>query len=152
MCNVRRGGSRIHRCNVCGDKGHNQYKCTKLENDYGSFPLGNKDKVAKDTLIMNIVSSQSLPGYPIFQRRIDDIRNIITEFPKKVAAVVLHRRYFVNAFITGHDKTNNVCVECTVIKCDYVVGEKCLYEPMVIVTHILKCQTNVIVNVLSSMN
>ena len=93
-----------------------------------------------------------MPRYPIFQRRIDDICNIIKEFPKKVAAVVLHRRYFINAFITGHDKTNNVCVECTIIKGDYEVGEKYLFEPMVIVTHILKCQTNVIVNVLSNMN
>ena len=66
LCNVQRGGSRIQRCNVCGDRGHNQYKCQKLENDYGAFPLGNKDKVAKDTLVMNIVSPQSLPGYPIF--------------------------------------------------------------------------------------
>ena len=129
MCNVRQGGSRIHHCNVCGDRGHNQYKCQKLENDYGSFPLGNKDKVAKDTLIMNIVSPQSLPGYPLFQRRIDDIRNIIKEFPKKLAAVVLHRRYFVNAFITGHDKSINVCVECTIIKGNYEVGENaCLNQ------------------------
>ena len=67
-------------CNVCGDRDHNKYKCKKIENDYGAFPLGNKDKVAKDTLVMNIVSPQSLSGYPIFQKHIDDIRNIIKEF------------------------------------------------------------------------
>lgn len=149
LFHVRRGGSRIYHCNVCGDRGHNQYKCQRLENDFGAFLLGNIDKVARYTLITNILSVQSLPGYPIFQRRIDDVRNIINQFPKKVSAIVLYRRFSINAYPTGHEKTTNVCIECTIIKANYEIGERFLFEPMVIVTHIVKCQTNDIVNILS---
>lgn len=101
---VGKGVSRIHHCNVCGNRDHNQYTCKRLHSDFGVFPLANKDKLVRKSLIMKILSIQSLPRYPIFQRQIDDIRPIIDEFPKKVAALVMHRRFIINAYLTGHHK------------------------------------------------
>lgn len=152
LMHVKKGGSRTHHCNVCGDRGHNQYKCKRLHTDFGVFPLANKDKLARKTLIVKILSIQSLPGYPIFQRQINDIRPIIDEFPKKVAALVMHRRFLINAYLTGHHKECNTCVECTIVRENYTMGPKYLFEPNVIVTHIVKSQTNVIVNCLSTIN
>lgn len=135
---VRKGGSRIHNCNVCGDRGYNQYKCKRLDSDFGVFPLGNKDKVAKYTLIMKILSIQSLPGYSIFERQIDDTRPIINEFPKKVAATFLHRIFFINSYLTGHDKACNTCMECTIVRENYEMGPRYLFDPNIIGRHIVK--------------
>ena len=101
---VNQDGSRINHWNVCGDRGHNQYKCKILHSDFGIFPLANKDKLARKTLIVKILSNQSLPRYPIFKRQIDDIRPIINDFPKRVTVLVMHRRFLINAYVIGHDK------------------------------------------------
>ena len=64
---------------------------------------------------MKIISNQSLPRCPIFERKIDDIRPTIDELPKKVPALVVHREFLINAYITGHDKEFNTCVEYTIM-------------------------------------
>ena len=83
-----------------------------------------KDKLARKTLMVKILSIQSLPGYRIFERKIDDIRLIIDDFPKKVAALVMHWRFFIDAYLTGHDKEFNTCVECTIVKENYQMGPR----------------------------
>ena len=80
---VKQGGSRIHHCNVRGDIGHNQYKFKILHSDFVIFPLPKKDKLARKTLIVKILSNQSLPGYPIFGSQVDNIRPIIDESSKR---------------------------------------------------------------------
>ena len=85
------------------------------------IPLGNKDKLARDNLIPTILSIHLLSEFPILERQINDVRNAINEFPKKVAAIALHRKFFINAYLTGYDKTLNVYIECTIVNVNYEV-------------------------------
>ena len=64
-----------------------------MGHDSGAFPLGNKDKVARDNLTRRILSIHSPPRFPIFERQIDDVRNVINEFPIKVVDCI-DRRFF----------------------------------------------------------
>ena len=57
LIHVKQGASRSHHCNVCGDTGHNQYKCKILHADFGISPLANEDKLARKTLIVKTISN-----------------------------------------------------------------------------------------------
>ena len=89
---------------------------------------------------------------PLMVRQFHDERIVANELPKKVNALIIHKRYYIKTFL---DQTlgniapsDNICVECSIIKDNYTVEDKQLFEPSVIIRHILKNKTNVLVNLL----
>lgn len=122
-----------------------KYYCAGTPPRWGGLDWG-----LADILIVKILSVQSLPGYQIFGRQIDDTRSIINEFAKGISALALYRRFFIHTYLTGHDKT--CCVECTIVRENYRMGPIHIFEPNIIVRHILNSQTNGIVNCLSTVH
>ena len=64
----------------------------------------------------------------------------------------MHRMFLINVYVTGHDKEGNTCIKCTIIRENYQMGLRYLFEPNMIITHIVWSQSNIIVNCLSNMN
>ena len=152
---VERGCDKKKHCGLCGDTGHHQYNCRRLKADFGGVPLPNKNRTVRDTLAKNLVCSVSLPGFPIFTRQIDDERIVITEFPTKIKALIIHRRCIINPYLTGDyllgtNHANNICIECTIVKDKYEICKRQLFEPSVVVRHILESLTNVLVDLMST--
>ena len=140
---VRRGVDDKKHCGLCGDTGHHQYNYKRLKADFGG------DQVK------NIVCSISLPGFPIFTRQVDDTRIELDEFPMKIKALIIHRRCIINLYLTGDyllgtNHVNNICIECTFVKDKYEISKRQLFEPSVVVRHVLKSQTNVRVDLMST--
>ena len=50
-------------------------------------------------------------GPLIFNRKFDDIRQILKEFPNQKVALVINKRYHINHDITLVTRTNNICIE-----------------------------------------
>ena len=134
-------------CALCGDTGHHQYQCKRIKNDYGRYPLANKDNQARMELAKNLMLYVSLPNAHLFNRDINDRRPIMKEFPKKVKGLVVHQRFLDNS-LTGGINNNIICVECTIIKEEYHKSSKVLFESSLVVRHVLKKQSNLIVNLM----
>ena len=81
---IERNIEKKKHCGLCGDTGHHQYNCMRLKADFGGEPLSNKNRIVRDRLAKNIVCSVSLPGFPIFSRKIDDDRIVLNEFLPKL--------------------------------------------------------------------
>ena len=140
---------------MCGDTGHHQYNCKRLKADFGGEPLPNKNTYVRDRLAKDIICAVSRPGFPIFTRPLDDQRIVYEEFPTKIKAVIIHRRCIINPYLTGDyllgtSHVNNICIECTIIKEKYVISKRQLFEPSVVVRHVLKTQTNVLVDLMTT--
>ena len=126
-----------------------------MKADFGGEPLPNKNRTARDRSAKNIVCSISLPCFSIFTRKIDDERIVLDEFPTKIRALIIHRRCIINPYLTGDyllgtNHVNNICIECTIVKDKYEIGKRILVEPAVVVRHVLKSQTNVLVDLMSN--
>ena len=140
------------RCGICCEKGHHQYMCQKIKADYGKFPLPKNDDGARNSLAKLLVLVDPMCSSPLMVRQFHDERIVANELPKKVNALIIHKRYYIKTFL---DQTlgniapsYNICVECSIIKDNYTVEDKQLFEPSVIIRHILKNKTNVLVNLL----
>ena len=99
--------------------------------------------------------SVPLPDFPIFSRQIYDDRIVLNEFPTKIKALIIHRRCIINLYLTGDyllgtNHVNNICIECTIVKDKYEICKWQLFEPSVVVRHVLKSQTNVLVDLMST--
>ena len=145
----KNGDSKKH-CGLCGDTGHHKYMCKRLYKDFGDYPLANKRPELRDNLSLSILSNISLPGAPIFKRTIDDTRSVKQEFPKRVRALVIHQKLIINPYLMGICTTENLCIECTLIKDDYEFGDKELFTTGVLNRFIVKSDQNILVNRMSA--
>ena len=76
-------------CSLCLQTGHHQFICKVFENNYHIKPLPKNDDEARAML------GKSLPvlyGSLIFNRKIDDTRKKLKDFPKVKIAMVIHKR------------------------------------------------------------
>ena len=87
------------RCNVCGDHGHHQYLCRRLKDDYGQYPIGKKDMETRNKLSKKLISIDPVAGGILLQRAFNDNRAVLKELPKKVKAMVIHKRYMIQRYI-----------------------------------------------------
>ena len=140
------------RCGICCEKGHHQYMCQKIKADYGKFPLPKNDDGARNNLAKLLVLVDPMCSSPLMVRQFNDQRIVANELPKKVNALIIHKRYYIKTFLDQTLDTvapsDNICVECSIIKENYTVEDKQLFDPTVILRHIMKNKTNVIVNLL----
>ena len=120
--------------------------CKRLFKDFGDYPLPNKRQELRDSLSLSIMSNISLPGTPIYTRTIDDTRVVKTEFPKRVKALIIHKKLMINPYLVGMCTIENICIECTIVKDDYDYGEKELFKTGVINRFIGKSEKNILVN------
>ena len=84
------------------------------------------------------MSILSIPGLRIYTRTLDDTRVVISEFPERVMALVLDQKPIINPYFIGFCSTEQVCIECTLVKDDYKYGEKELCSTAVVVSFISK--------------
>ena len=145
---VKKGAENKKHCGLCGDRGHHQYLCQRIKSDYGKYPLPNKDNDVRTKLGNNLIAMISVPTSPLFTKVKNDIRQVKKELPSKITGLVIHRRLTDNPLLIIQ-KPSDICVECTVIRDKYRKDEKGLYEVGVIVRHIFKNPSNLIVNLLS---
>ena len=79
--NVPRGSNYGKTCELCRGKGHNRSKCERVLKDYQRHPLPLHDSKLRNNLVMSLVTD-SLNGYPLLHRNLEDTRTIIDKFKK----------------------------------------------------------------------
>ena len=73
----------------------------RLKKDFDDYSLSNKRPEVRTKLALNIMSTSSFPGLPIYTRTVDDMRVVISKFPKRIRALVLHNKFVVNPHLIG---------------------------------------------------
>ena len=74
----------------------------------------------RDKLSLSILSNISLLYLPIYKQTIDDTRVIISEFLKRIRALVRHEKLMINPHFIGVSSTENMCIEYTRVEDDYM--------------------------------
>ena len=115
--------------------------------------IGENDIPVRNELEKILVSVDQFNKVPLLNRCNNETRIILKELPKQIKALVIHKRFFVRTYPPSHIYSmimsyDNICVECTLIGENYTVGIKQIYDPAVVVRHVLKNQSNVLVNLL----
>ena len=69
--------------------------------------------------------------------------------------LTIHKRCIIDPYLTGDyllgtNHVNNICIECTIVKDKYEICKRQVFEPSVVVRHVLKSQTNVLVDLMST--
>ena len=96
------------------------------------------------------MSNISLPGTPIYTRNIDDTRVVKSEFPKRVRALIMHKKMMINPYLVVMCTIENICIECTLVKYDFEYDGKELFAIGVLNRFILKSDKNILVNRMGS--
>ena len=73
-----------------------------------------------------------LYGSLIFNRKIDDTRQILKELPKGKTGLVNHKIYNINHDINLVRHTDNICIECTLVYEGYIVHD--LYRRLLFIS------------------
>ena len=132
-------------CQFCGSKGHGQFKCIKLL-EYGSYPLIDGDVPARQQLSANLISFTS---FDLYERVSHDQRVVLMSLPKKVHALVIHKKYFKSPDPTLRTNVQNICIECTLLNkpgvphSEYV---KSLFAALCVSAFVTKTKSNLIVS------
>ena len=71
--------------------------------------------------------------------------------------LIFHRRCIIDPYLTGYyllgtNHVNNICIECTIVKDKYDICKRQLFEPSCVGQHVLRSQTNVLVDLMSTTN
>ena len=135
---IPKGSNWSKTCGLCKGKGHSRSKCERLLQDYRKLPLPLSDSHLRNTLAMCLVSN-IFSGNQLLNRKMEDTRIIMNEFPKKVKCLVIHTRYLKNQYIANIACVTNICIECTLIRENYEIRDeerKILFEPASITKYI----------------
>ena len=144
--NIPKGANFKKSCGLCRGKGHNRSKCDRLFADYQRYPLPLHDSKLRNDLVMSLVT-RAINVSPILHRSMEDTRSIISEFPKKIKCLVIHKRFLKNQYIGNLFCFSIMCIECTLIRENYEIRdeEKCiLLEPTIITKFILSLNSLVV--------
>ena len=144
--NIPQGTNFIKSCALCRGKGHNRSKCDRLFSDYQRYPLPLHNSKLRNDLVMSLVTG-AINGSPILQRSMEDTRSIISEFPKKIKCLVIHRRFLKKQYIGNLFCFSNICIECTLIRENYEIRDEeklILLEPTIITKFILSLNSLVV--------
>ena len=87
-------------------------------------PLSKK-RDARDQLAKKHCMSYLLAGFPIFARKLDNTCIVINEISAKNEALIIHRRFIINPYLTG-DYLLVICIEwaCACFKYKYDIGKR----------------------------
>ena len=144
--NIPKGANFKKSCGLCRGKGHNRSKCDRLFADYQRYPLPLHDSKLRNDLVMSLVTG-AINGSAILHRTLEDTRSIISEFPKKIKCLVIHKRFLKNQYIGNLFCFSNICIECTLIRENYEIREEeqcILLEPTIITKFILSLNSLVV--------
>jgi hypothetical protein len=75
---------------------------------FGVSPLPKSDSVARDKIVKSVFQ---VDQHPIYNRNTGDTRIVIKELPKRMAALVVHRKYTVDGNNMSQTYQDNICVE-----------------------------------------
>ena len=132
-------------CSICKRAGHNnQYECYEFKRVYGVTPLPKSDSIARDNIVKRVLQDNK---HPIYNRNVDDERILMKELPKKMAALVIHRKYKVDDNNMSQIYQDNICVECSVVKnglIPYDLYTRQLFEPTAVIRYIMKSKSNIV--------
>ena len=105
---------RTYGCYLCGQSGHGRYDCTLLKkySTEKGFIYRKNMQTERDNLLQVIVNTN---GSNCFKRKEGDDRVIYHEFPTKVKALIIYKK-----FVVHHDAVlllhiSNLCLECTLL-------------------------------------
>ena len=131
-------------CQLCLQTGHHQYRCTGFKDKYGVFPLAKND-VNSRGMVGN--SLRDVYGSTIFDRPVTDTRIVMSDFPTKSFAIVIHKRYRITNDSLLQIQPDNICIECTLIRVGCIEHElyiKKLWTPNSVTKYILKSKKNIV--------
>jgi len=97
-------------CVLCGCCGRSQFECPRITEVYNCVTLKNGCPIVREQLCIRLSNVSAMPIYP---REISDNRVIMTKCPKKMKALVLHRRLAIAVTVTQEQLPSNICIECT---------------------------------------
>ena len=128
-------------------KKHGKFQCPILL-AYGNAPLPNGSLHARQTLAMNL---SQINKFSVHKRLDTDTRDVLKSMPKKIAALIIHKRYLINTLLAVTMVPENFCLECTFLKDggqEDIRYSKVLCRINDVTTFLTKSRTNVIVSLL----
>ena len=131
-------------CPLCLQTSNHQFICKAFENNYHIKHLPKNDDEVRAIL------AKSLPvlyGSFIFNRKIDDTRQIFKDFPTVKISIVIHKRYYINHDITLVRHTDNICIECTLVRAgciEHDLYRRVFFSPEAVMKYIWKSKSNII--------
>lgn len=132
---------------MCKKPGHRRFKCPVL-NKYGAPQLPPNNLNIRMDLSTKIGSIYDMS---ISLRPHDDKRIVMKEIPKKMMALVIHKKYYIENYYSQTVDSKNICVECTWIVeggYEHPTYKKSLFTAEVIQAHVTRTKTNLIVSLL----
>ena len=132
-------------CSLCKRTGHhNQYECYEFKRVYGVTPVAKSDSTARDNIVKSLLQVNK---HPIYNRNDDDERIVMKELPKRMAALVIHRKYKVDDNNMSQTYQDNICIECSVVKEGLIphdLNTRQLCEPTAVSRYIMKSKSNIV--------
>ena len=106
--------------------------------------MAKSDSTARDNIVKSLLQVNK---HPIYNRNDDDERIVMKELPKRMAALVIHRKYKVDDNNMSQTYQDNICVECSVVKTGLIPHDlytRQLFEPTAVIRYIMKCKSNIV--------
>ena len=97
-------------CVLCGCCGRSQFECPRITEVYNCVTLKNGCPIVREQLCIRLSNVSAMPIYP---RESSDNRVIMTKCPKKMKALVIHRRLAIAVTVMEEQLPTNICIECT---------------------------------------
>ena len=129
---------------LCGCSGHSQNECPQITQVYNCLTLKNGCAIVRQQFCMRLCNVTAMPIYP---RECSDQRVVYTKCPKKMKALILHRRLAIAITVMEEQLPTNICIECTFLGIGGVPNPDLtlkLFSVGVIVSYILNSATNLI--------
>ena len=111
---------------------------------FGISPLPKSDSAARDKIVKSVLQ---VDQHPIYNRNTGDNRKVIKELPKRMAALVVHRKYTVDGNNMSQTYQDNICVECSVVNKGLIPHDlytRQSFEPTAVIRYIMKSKTNIV--------
>ena len=146
---IPRGRTLSKSCGLCSGKGHKRSRCQRVEQDYKRTPLPLHDSSLRNELVMSLVSL-GLSGSQLHNRPMDDNRSILSDFPRKIKCLIIHKRYMKNSYYGSLCSAANICIEVTLIRENYEIRpeeNRVLFDPAQVTKYILTLN-NLVVSLL----
>ena len=139
-------------CFLCRESGCTRWKCNVLQ-QFEKVPgriLRKNDTDARDKLSSQV---KYMDNHVLcLQREEDDKRILYSELPRKMKALIVHKKYAIHKNLAYCKPEDNTCIECTLLGDRGLVidnYDKALFQRACVSKYIDKSPNNLIVDNLS---
>ena len=135
-------------CYLCGQSGHGRFDCTLLKKyaHHRGVIFKKNMQTERDNLLQFITNTD---GGKCFKRKPQDKRVVYHEFPNKIKALILYKKFVIHTDAVLLLHISNLCVECTILGERGVAMNpyvKALFSSASVSRHLAKSGSSLILN------